>query len=293
MNDRDPPRLDADPGEDPELAALVGHLREHRLEPEQVQRVAERLGPVLDGGPGGGGPGAGHAASSGARKLLRIGGWTKIVGVAAVGSAAAVALFVAWPGGSPSQNDTGIPQASGSSGSTGSPADPHTSPSPRAEGPGPGKETPDPSAPKPPAPADDPADAPEKPVRKAKGEGPEPAAADVAKSQQADAPVPDRTKTAEASGDSSGPGSDALAEARLIRRARMSLEQDPERSLRLTGKHRGRFPDGDLVQEREVVALDALVRLGRTQKAKARAERFFQRWPDSAHRTHIEKLFNP
>jgi len=55
-------------------------------------------------------------------------------------------------------------------------------------------------------------------------------------------------------------------------------------------EHRRRFGDGTLAQEREVLAIDALTRLGRETNAGDRAARFHSRWPRSAHRRRIDVI---
>jgi hypothetical protein len=45
-----------------------------------------------------------------------------------------------------------------------------------------------------------------------------------------------------------------------------------------------------MAQEREVIAIDALMRLGRADGAKARAGRFHAAWPDSAHGRRVDAL---
>jgi hypothetical protein len=46
-------------------------------------------------------------------------------------------------------------------------------------------------------------------------------------------------------------------------------------------KHAARFPAGKLTEEREAIAVQALVVLHRTEEARARAARFQQRYPGS------------
>lgn len=82
----------------------------------------------------------------------------------------------------------------------------------------------------------------------------------------------------------------AQSEADLLGAAQIALGQDPSRALALTDQHRTAFPGGVLSQEREVIAIEALERLGRTADARARAERFLKAYPDSAHRSKIESL---
>jgi outer membrane protein assembly factor BamD (BamD/ComL family) len=57
--------------------------------------------------------------------------------------------------------------------------------------------------------------------------------------------------------------------------------------LTLTREHIRRFPSGALVQEREVLAIEALARLGRSSDAKHRLDAFRARFPQSPH---IERL---
>lgn len=80
----------------------------------------------------------------------------------------------------------------------------------------------------------------------------------------------------------------ALSEAALLEQARSALASDPARALALTQQHQTRFPSGVLKQEREVIAIEALRRLGRSQAATERAGSFEQAFPDSAHRRAVE-----
>jgi hypothetical protein len=52
-------------------------------------------------------------------------------------------------------------------------------------------------------------------------------------------------------------------------------------ALQLLTQHDTLYPNGLLVPEREVLAIDALQRLGRTAEAARRRERFEKRYPDS------------
>ena len=84
---------------------------------------------------------------------------------------------------------------------------------------------------------------------------------------------------------------DPAAEMALIREAQSRLGADPAGALARAESHRRRFGDGGvLAQEREVVAIDALVRLDRRAEARRRADRFATRYPTSAHRRRIEVI---
>lgn len=80
------------------------------------------------------------------------------------------------------------------------------------------------------------------------------------------------------------------SEAEMLGEAQAALATDPGRALALTDAHRRQFPHAVLGQEREVIAIEALARLGRKAEAKARAERFLAAHPSSAHRSKIESI---
>ena len=81
-------------------------------------------------------------------------------------------------------------------------------------------------------------------------------------------------------------------EVKLLERAQDALRSRPEEALTLADDHARRFPRGMLVQEREVIAIEALVKLGRKADAKARATRFTTRFPGSSHTRRIQTLVN-
>ncbi|HKO48657.1 MAG TPA: hypothetical protein VJV79_13090 [Polyangiaceae bacterium] len=82
---------------------------------------------------------------------------------------------------------------------------------------------------------------------------------------------------------------DAQAEASLLEQARSALSTNPARALSLAQQHAQQFPRGLLGQEREVIAISALRRLGRTTEAEARAARFDSRYPHSAHQQSVDR----
>jgi hypothetical protein len=83
---------------------------------------------------------------------------------------------------------------------------------------------------------------------------------------------------------------DGETELALLQEAEGDLRADPAEALAVAARHEARFPHGALVQEREVIAIDALVRLGRVEDARARASRFVKDFASSAHRTRVETL---
>ena len=86
-----------------------------------------------------------------------------------------------------------------------------------------------------------------------------------------------------------GAGS-SVSEFQLLNQARLALRTDPSRALALTQEHRRLFPSSSLAQEREVVAVEALTRLGRAGEAKEAARDFRRRYPDSAHVRRLDEL---
>jgi len=77
------------------------------------------------------------------------------------------------------------------------------------------------------------------------------------------------------------------SEVAYLRRAQAALSANPTRALALADDHPSRFPDGVLAQEREVIAIDALVKLRRTTEARARVAAFRVRYPSSAHLARV------
>jgi hypothetical protein len=81
-------------------------------------------------------------------------------------------------------------------------------------------------------------------------------------------------------------------EGALLLRARRQLASNPAASLELTGEDAERFPNGALSPEREVLAIDALVRLGRLPEARARLALLHARYPQSPHLARLDALLH-
>lgn len=80
-----------------------------------------------------------------------------------------------------------------------------------------------------------------------------------------------------------------VSELDLMRDAKAALPVDPNQALTILNRHARLYPSGVLAQEREVLAIDALLRLGRKSEASARAARFSSNYPASAHWPHIQR----
>lgn len=113
-----------------------------------------------------------------------------------------------------------------------------------------------------------------------------PSATPPAASRAEGSSAPSAHAAAEPSESASEPSQDELA---LVARAQEALARTPGAALSLAAEHERAFPHGVLTQEREVIAIDALLRLGRRTEAEARATRFHQRFPTSAlgHRVDV------
>lgn len=79
-------------------------------------------------------------------------------------------------------------------------------------------------------------------------------------------------------------------ELELLRAAEAVLRDAPLAALARTDDHLRAYPAGLLAQERELLAIDALVRLGRRAPAEERARRFENRYPDSPLRRRLPRV---
>jgi hypothetical protein len=108
---------------------------------------------------------------------------------------------------------------------------------------------------------------------------------ELVRPQFAEAPAAPKPATTEAV-----PSDARETELSLLRSAHQALTTDPNRALSLSLLHAQRFTQGALAQEREVIAIDALLRLGRVVEARARAARFRAQYPGSVHLQHLDAL---
>jgi hypothetical protein len=80
-------------------------------------------------------------------------------------------------------------------------------------------------------------------------------------------------------------------EIALLAQAHDALSSQPARALALCETLRTQYASGRFTQEREVVEIEALVKLHRTEEARARWNEFKRRYPTSSHRVRLEELF--
>ncbi|HEY5376192.1 MAG TPA: hypothetical protein VIK01_21070 [Polyangiaceae bacterium] len=81
-----------------------------------------------------------------------------------------------------------------------------------------------------------------------------------------------------------------LSEAAYLERARGLLATQPAQALALASAHRRAFPQGGLRAEADVIAAQALVRLGRPQAAAARAKASLKRAPNSIYSEQLQHV---
>ncbi|HEY8146946.1 MAG TPA: hypothetical protein VIG06_29905 [Kofleriaceae bacterium] len=89
------------------------------------------------------------------------------------------------------------------------------------------------------------------------------------------------------------PGDALAAEARLLERAQTALRDgSPAAALRAVAAHAKQFPRGALAEERERLAVEALLALDRRHDAEARARRFHREFPRSVQWQRIRDLLD-
>lgn len=76
---------------------------------------------------------------------------------------------------------------------------------------------------------------------------------------------------------------DAMAEANLVSRAKKALPESPNQALRLVAEAKRKFPRGMLVEERQALAVQALVGLGRVDEAQRQGQRFLSKHGRGPH----------
>jgi hypothetical protein len=139
-----------------------------------------------------------------------------------------------------------------------------------------------------PQPAPEPAPAPPAHPEQAEGEArsapkgpsahPDRAEGDARSAPQAPTPAPPTPKP-------------RLTELELIERARVALHAGDHRAaLRTTEMHARVYAAGVLSEEREAIAIEALIELGAIESARERLAAFGRRFPSSGYRQRLREL---
>ncbi|MFM2418010.1 MAG: hypothetical protein RL385_2733 [Pseudomonadota bacterium] len=84
----------------------------------------------------------------------------------------------------------------------------------------------------------------------------------------------------------------APTELGLLRQAQASLNSRPREAFALTQKHRASFPRGQFAEERDALAIQALMRAGERNAALDLAAHFVNAYPKSAHAHQFRELLN-
>jgi hypothetical protein len=114
------------------------------------------------------------------------------------------------------------------------------------------------------------------------------AAPSVAAFSNAPGPAPAATPPSQPATDG------AREESRLVAGARRALRSgDSRAALDLLDRTTQKFPAGVLAQEREALAIEALVSSGRRDAARSRAAAFLQAFPSSPHAARVRALVSP
>jgi hypothetical protein len=85
-------------------------------------------------------------------------------------------------------------------------------------------------------------------------------------------------------------GDERLREARRLAEIKAVFARSPEAPLSLLDAHRVEFPEGRLAAEREITAIDALMRRGSAGEARARAQTFLASFPSSPHAERVRRV---
>jgi hypothetical protein len=82
----------------------------------------------------------------------------------------------------------------------------------------------------------------------------------------------------------------SVSELEAARRAQATLASDPSRALVMADQLARDFPNGEFVQEREAIAVEALARVGRKDEALQRARALLRRFPRTPYAARLEMV---
>jgi hypothetical protein len=94
-----------------------------------------------------------------------------------------------------------------------------------------------------------------------------------------------------APGEAASSSEDALAgEAKLLNQAHAAMAADPRAAYAFASEHAKRYPRGQLAAERELILVQALVKLGRAHEAEARGRALRKRFPSSIYGERLDAV---
>ncbi len=79
-------------------------------------------------------------------------------------------------------------------------------------------------------------------------------------------------------------------EAALMDRIRKDVRSDPQTAVNLADEGEKRFPDSPLREEREALAIDALINMQKIGSARGRADFFLRRYPNGKYAAHVGNM---
>jgi len=253
MSDHDKRWLDAAVPADAALDALLAAGREERPGAAQLQALAERLAPTFNpSGPGGGNGEGGDAGNSApVTPAAPVAPVTPIVPAALAIAAAAILLYGVWAFHSRGADDAGT---------SGVPAPVQAAP----------------TAPVPPGTNESHAD------NSRRGSSSSDVKDGSVEREHAPAMKPQPTRQK--------PANDPMAELALLEQAHRALATAPAEALASIEAHARRFPASQFAQERELIAIRALLALKQVERARLRGERFLALYPRSSHGRKVRSL---
>jgi hypothetical protein len=81
-------------------------------------------------------------------------------------------------------------------------------------------------------------------------------------------------------------------ELQLLAAAQRALRDSPSNALALANLHARQYPSGLFVQEREEIAVEALLKLGDLEAGRARGRAFLAHYPQSTHASAIARMLD-
>jgi outer membrane protein assembly factor BamD (BamD/ComL family) len=79
-------------------------------------------------------------------------------------------------------------------------------------------------------------------------------------------------------------------ETALMDRIRKDVRADPQTAVNLADEGEKRFPDSPLREEREALAIDALINMQKMGSARGRADFFLRRYPNGKYAAHVGNM---
>jgi len=81
-----------------------------------------------------------------------------------------------------------------------------------------------------------------------------------------------------------------VGEERLLNEAHQAIAADPRRALSLAQSHAHRYPHGQLAAERQLIMIEALVKLGHERRAEALSRQLRKNTPNSIYEERVDEI---